>query len=228
MLPTSLSSHSASGLHANIPVAQFEIGNLRNFVYLVLDWRSKKAAVVDPQSNLQPLTESMQAHGFELVAILLTHTHFDHIAGVPELMHRFPKLPIYVHASDTHRLAQEYQIQISPLEDEQVIRIGELEVRTLHTPGHSAGECSFLFEVDRPYLLTGDTLFIRDCGRTDLETGSNEQMFESLQKIKKLSPQTVILPGHHYQKECASWLAAELEQSPPLRAQSVQELASLP
>ena len=104
----------------------------------------------------------------------------------------------------------------------------------IHTPGHSAGELCYRLEATdlkgelRTYLFTGDTLFIRDCGRTDLETGSNAQMFESLQRLKKFPPDTVILPGHHYVRECASTLSREMETSPPLRCASIQELEALP
>lgn len=82
--------------------------------------------------------------------------------------------------------------------------------------------------MNRRFLLTGDTLFIRDCGRTDFEDGDNEQMFQSLQRIKKLPPATVILPGHHYQPETASVLELELLESAPLKCRSVEELAGLP
>ena len=106
--------------------------------------------------------------------------------------------------------------------------VGSIRVRVLHTPGHSAGECCYFFENGGKYLFTGDTLFIRDYGRTDFADGSNEQMFASLQRIKALPPETVILPGHHYVRECASILSKEIVESPPLRCGSVEELASLP
>lgn len=212
------------------PIAQFEIGKYQNFVYLILDWNQRKAAIVDPQLDLSLPFSYLEDHGFELVATLLTHTHFDHIAGVPELIREFPKLPIYVHAEEMHRFDPKIRNSgnFSPLKDNQEITIGKLRVRVMHTPGHSSGECSYFMETNPPYLFTGDTVFIRDCGRTDLPTGSNKQMFDSLQKIKALPKETVILPGHHYKPEYTSTIEVELAKSPPFQCRSVDELAALP
>lgn len=209
-------------------VAQFEIGSMRNFVYLILDGSTKAAAIVDPQKDLGPPLEMLERNGFALQAILLTHTHHDHVAGVPELARRFPSVPIHAHPEDQHRLRLPDGARVESLRDGETLRIGALEVQVLHTPGHSAGEVCYFVPGDPPSLLTGDTLFIRDCGRTDFPDGSNEQMFASLQRIKRLPPETVIYPGHHYAPELASTLERELRESPPLRARSVEELASLP
>src|SRR5947209_10126913 len=104
MLPDHLNSNSAMGLVAGAPIAQFEIGGYRNFVYLVIDWDSRKAALVDPQRDLAPPLSALRENDLELEAILLTHTHHDHIAGVPELVKRFPTVPVMVHPDDAHRL----------------------------------------------------------------------------------------------------------------------------
>ncbi|MEO7163117.1 MAG: MBL fold metallo-hydrolase, partial [Bdellovibrionia bacterium] len=172
----------------------------------------------------------LKRNGFELTHIFLTHTHFDHIAGVPQLVKSHPHVPIVVHRDDLHRLDHFVMNsgKIKPVKDGEVVSVGQFQIQALHTPGHSEGECCYLLPTNPPYLFTGDTLFIRDCGRTDLPTGSNEKMFQSLQKLKKLDPNSVILPGHHYQDECTSTLAMELKVSPPLQCKSVEELASLP
>jgi glyoxylase-like metal-dependent hydrolase (beta-lactamase superfamily II) len=137
-----------------------------------------------------------------------------------------PGIELLVHDGDAHRLKHTTRA----IRHGDTISVGTLAVKVLHTPGHSAGECSYHLKMPGrpPYLFTGDTIFIRDCGRTDLETGSNEQMFESIQAIRKLAPETIILPGHHYAPECASTLGRELLESPPFRCRSVEELASLP
>ncbi len=240
ILPSHLAMQEAQGLPEGMPsaIAQFEIGDYQNFVYLILDHSAKQALIVDPQSDLSAPLGALASLDFQLAGCVLTHTHFDHVAGVPGLLQRYPELPIYVHESDRHRLNDSIRKRaklVSLQDGEALTREGDpalpnLRIRVLHTPGHSAGECSYLVEAagQPPYLLTGDTLFIRDCGRTDFADGSNEQMFESLQKIRALPPQTVILPGHHYKKETASTLDRELAESPPFQCKSVEELAKLP
>jgi hydroxyacylglutathione hydrolase len=227
-LPQHLAGNEPAGLAENEVIAQFGIGDFRNFVYLILDWKTKSAAWVDPQEDLSEPLKALSDHGFKLKSVLLTHTHHDHISGVAGLLEKFPELPIHTHEKDSRRLSKEIKKSVVPVSDEQILQLGSLPIRVMHTPGHSAGECSYYLETDRPYLFTGDTIFIRDCGRTDFEDGSNDEMFKSIQRIKALSPKTVILPGHHYVKDCATTIEAELIASPPFRCKSVEELAALP
>jgi glyoxylase-like metal-dependent hydrolase (beta-lactamase superfamily II) len=227
-LPAHLAQTEAKGLVPGETIAQFELGELRNFVYLILDWSTQKAAWIDPQKDVDTPLEALREHGFELSFVLLTHGHHDHIAGIPELMKRFAALPVYVHEKDVKRLSESARKRLSPLQDGTSLQLGEIEIDVLHTPGHTSGECSYFLTTDRPYVFTGDTIFIRDCGRTDFDTGSNDEMFQSIQRIKTLPTNTVILPGHHYAPECATTVAKELKESPPFQCQSVKELASLP
>jgi hydroxyacylglutathione hydrolase len=228
LLPDHLAKNEPQGLTPGEVIAQYEIGDFKNFVYLILDWKTKSAAWVDPQTDLSEPLKQLAEHGLQLKSIFLTHTHHDHIAGVPGLLAKFPELAVYTHEKDARRLSKEILKKVVPVRDGETLQVGSLPIQVMHTPGHSSGECSYLLETDRPYLFTGDTIFIRDCGRTDLESGNNQEMFESIKKIRALPSQTVLLPGHHYANECATTVAAELLASPPFRCQSVEELAALP
>jgi hydroxyacylglutathione hydrolase len=230
-LPNHLAQSESQGAHPGQPVAQFECGPYRNFVYLAVAWKARCALVIDPARELEPILEALATHGLELTGIVLTHTHHDHISGVPGLLERHPGLPVHVHPLDLHRLPAAYHSQVRPIEDGYRIPLGPGsadELQVIHAPGHSAGELCLLLEThEERYLFTGDTLFIRDCGRTDLPTGNDAQMYQTLQRLKTLAPDTLILPGHHYTRECASRLATELTSSPPLLAKSIEELAAL-
>lgn len=227
--PPHLAGTAAAGLVRGAVASQYELGGaMKNLVYVLACWATGGAAVVDPQRDLDGLLADLEAHGLALERVLLTHTHHDHVAGLPLLARRFPAVPVHVHPLDAGRLEGQPAGPLAPVAEGDLLRVGALEVEVLHTPGHSAGEVCYLVRGAPPHLCTGDTLFVRDCGRTDLPTGSDAAMFATLRRLAALPPETVILPGHHYRPEVASTLARELETSPPLRCRTVDELRALP
>jgi hydroxyacylglutathione hydrolase len=229
-LPAHLNSGKATGFIPGEVIAQYELGSMRNFIYLILDPSTKTAAIVDPQKDLQPVAD-LEANGYRLSAIILTHSHHDHVAGVPELVAKRPDLPVYVHQADAHRLKNVPAANIRFVNDGETLKVGDLAIEAIHSPGHSPGEVCYRLtapNTGQGFLLTGDTLFIRDCGRTDFPDSSNDDMFKTLQRLKGLPDDLVVLPGHHYAMETASVLGAEKKNSPPLLARTPDELLHLP
>lgn len=233
------------GFKEQFPIAQYQIGEFRNFLYVFMDWSAKEAAIIDLHAGFEAVLEDLNRHSFKILTLLLTHSHWDHIGGLEKFVRQVPDARIAVHSGDVHRLPKAALIRerVSPVDEGQRIRIGSLQLEVLHTPGHSAGECCYLSrdEIDWPVtpstnstphrgkaLFTGDTLFVRDCGRTDLETGSVPEMFGTLQRLRGLPPETVILPGHWYQPECVSTIGDERSDNVALNCRSVEELAALP
>jgi glyoxylase-like metal-dependent hydrolase (beta-lactamase superfamily II) len=199
-------------------------------VYLAIDWAARKALWVDPASEIAPVRRALQDQQLELVGVVLTHSHHDHIAGLPALLAELPETRIYLHEAEAHRLKLPKETRLHFVDEGSRIPLGETsQLEVLHTPGHSAGElCLRYITPVETYLFTGDTLFIRECGRTDLPTGDDIELFRTLQRLKTFPPKTIILPGHHYAPECASRLEVELQTSPPLLAQTIEEFAALP
>jgi glyoxylase-like metal-dependent hydrolase (beta-lactamase superfamily II) len=144
------------------------------------------------------------------------------------LLEVYPDLPVYVHPRDRFRLKKFPQETFRPIHDGEILRVGSTEIVALHSPGHSAGGTCYQVRSGPGYLLSGDTLFIRDCGRTDLETGSDEEMFATIQKLKELPDSLILLPGHHYAREVASRFGDEKRRSPPLQVRDIDELRNLP
>ncbi len=213
-------------------IHQFEIGNHRNFIYLVES--HGQAVVVDPQRDLLPWVKVLEERQLKLVGCIVTHTHWDHVAGVAETVRRF-NVPLWVHKLDEHRLRSEPDHVVRAarhLNPEVPLMVGGLVVKTLHTPGHSAGEVCLLVHEPRSTepdaLLTGDTVFVGDVGRCDLETGSVDDMFITLQLLKQLPDETMIYPGHNYGQTPTSTVAREKVESAAWRCATVEELDALP
>jgi len=236
-IPEHLTDKQALGAFEGEPVAQFEIGDQANFVYLIIDWPNRRVAVIDPQEDIDPLMEVFDRYSLTIAGVLLTHSHFDHLAGIPRLVRQFPNLPVYLHEKEMHRISipMKNQTRIQTVRDEDIVLIGGLRIRVLHTPGHSAGACCYLLDPpahEVAYLFSGDTAFIGDCGRTDLETGDPKEMFASLRKLRTLGETygkpVIVLPGHHYAPACASTLRTEAETNRAMLAKNVAELEALP
>ena len=187
-------------------VEQIQIGPMANFTYLVGSRSTREVAVVDPAWDIDGLLNHIDERGYTLIAALATHYHPDHIgggmgnraiAGVTELLAKKP-VKIYAHreeAAGVRRVTGISESDLAKVDSGDRLRVGSIEIEFLHTPGHTPG--SQCFRVKNT-LVSGDTLFIDGCGRVDLPGSDPEQMYQSLQKLKALPDDTLLLPGHNY------------------------------
>lgn len=221
---------------AGTVVETFVVGSGKNLVYLLTS--GGESVVVDPAGGAGPWKKRVGDLGSALVGILLTHTHADHVSGLASIAYRLSvgdvgrRIPVFVHPLEVHRLTRrqaEGALEVTPVGDGQKIRFGNAEVLVLHTPGHSAGACCFLLGgSERAALFTGDTIFVGDVGRTDLPTGSTADLFDSIQRIRRLPPDTVVYPGHDYGTSLATTVGRECAESPAFRCRTAAELDALP
>ena len=160
-----------------------------NFSYLILDKSSKDCCVVDP-GEAQPIIDEIEKKKLNLKFILNTHHHYDHIGGNSELKKKFSEKIVGFHG-DLQRIPG---IDISVKEND-IWEEGNFKAKIIHTPGHTLGHICFYF-FNEKVIFTGDTLFSLGCGR--IFEGTHMQMFNSLQKLKTLPPETKIFCGHEY------------------------------
>jgi glyoxylase-like metal-dependent hydrolase (beta-lactamase superfamily II) len=194
-------------------------GQMRNFMYLIGDPKSRKALVVDPAWDVTSLLETAKGDGYEITGALISHYHPDHVGGdlwgvqvegVSALLEEV-SVPLYV----TKNEAEGVKVVTG------VLDLGSLQIRFLHTPGHTPGSQCFLIG---NRLVAGDTLFVQGCGRVDLPGGDPDQMYYSLtQKLAKLPAETVLFPGHDYGPTQTSTIGTELDNNVYLRVRSLED-----
>ena len=198
---------------------QLELGPMQNFIYLLGDPATREAAVVDPGWEVPRLLDTLQQDGYRLTRVFITHGHFDHVMGLGQLLDA-ADVPVYAHREEAPALAVDPST-LKMVGDGDVVHVGSVPVTLLHTPGHTPGSQCLLVD---GRLLSGDTLFIRACGRCDLPGGDPKQLFESLSgKLKKLDDGTILYPGHNYAEVPTSTIADEKRQNPFLQLQTLEE-----
>jgi hydroxyacylglutathione hydrolase len=180
-------------------------GPLPTNCYFLKDEETGKSAVIDPGFESEELTELVREDG-NVEAILLTHGRFDHISGVRRIWEE-TDAKIYLPA-DEQLFVTDGSLNLAgvffgdavppfrvdvPLSDGQTVSVGNLEVKTLMTPGHTMGSCCFIV---KDAIFSGDTLMKLSCGRTDFPTGNYSQLLDSLRRLGELPGDYHIFPGH--------------------------------
>ena len=171
-----------------------ELGPMENFVYLLHDEASNKGAIIDPAWDVEEIIQIAKAGNIEITDILLTHSHNDHVNSINRVLDQYDA-EIHLHKDEARFFATQGG---NPTlhQDGNIIKLGESEIRLLHTPGHTPGSACYHVGND---LIAGDTLFIFGCGRCDMVGSDPGQMFDSLKRLcNDLPDETIVHPGHNY------------------------------
>jgi len=216
---------------------QVPVGRMANFAYLVGSRSTREALIVDPAWDVGGLLERAEADDVRITGALVTHYHQDHVGGeifghaiegLAQLLER-QAVPIHVNRAEASGLRRVTGVSESDLarhEGGDVLTLGRVRVRLLHTPGHTPGsQCFLVEEASAPgRLVSGDTLFLGSCGRVDLPGADPEAMYHSLNgTLRALPDDTVVYPGHLYSSEPSGSLGDEKRRNPYLRVASLEQ-----
>jgi glyoxylase-like metal-dependent hydrolase (beta-lactamase superfamily II) len=202
-----------------------------NFAYAIGDRATGECLLIDPAYAVDDLLAAVEADGMTVVGVLATHYHADHIGGsmmgytiegVTRLLERVT-CPVHVQSAEAPWVTRNAGLAEADLVGHQsgdIITVGAVTVELVHTPGHTPGSQCFLVD---GRLVTGDTLFLDGCGRTDLPGSDPEAMYDSLHRLAALPDGTVIFPGHHYSLPSSGTLGAVREQNYVFKPSSKQQ-----
>jgi len=204
-------------------IAQIKVG-YDNFSYLLSCEKQRKAAIVDPGYDAKKLLMFISQKNLTLEYLILTHYHHDHSSGCKMIKDLIPSVKIVASEKDGKHLGVLLDVVVS---DNSQLKLGTMTLDFLLTPGHTAGGICVV--VDNEALLTGDTLFIGDCGRTDLPGGNTEQMFRSLhEKLMNLPDHLIVYPGHDYGDVPFDTLGHQKVTNKTLAVKNLKEFSLIP
>ena len=199
-------------------VLQIKVGQMANFTYIVADEENGEAAIIDPSWDLDKIFQTLKKNSWRAKYIINTHTHFDHVIG-NEQVAELTAAKIVQHKNSQ----LEKDIAVS---DGDTIEIGHIRLRVLYTPGHSKDSICLI--LDDQFILTGDTLFVGNCGRVDLPGSDAKEMYDSLfNRLAKLDENLVVYPGHNYGPTSVSTIGHEKKTNYVLQPRSKQEFFQL-
>jgi len=218
---------------------QLHVGQMANLVYLVGSRSAREAVIVDPAWAVDALLDKAAEDDIEVVGALATHYHQDHVGGslfgmeiegIARMLDRKP-VPIHVHKQEADGLKDvtgASETDLRRVEGGDLLQLGAVRIRLLHTPGHTPGSQCFLVEEEgQPHrLVSGDTLFLGSCGRVDLPGSDPEAMYRSLNEtLARLPDDTLVFPGHLYGDPQGS-IGEEKRSNPMLRVSGLEQFLS--
>lgn len=205
-------------------IRQIHIPKMDNFSYIVGDKATQTCAVIDPAFDPQKILHEIRAGGYIATHVINTHAHSDHTSGNSEIINA-TGASLCIHHDDAQQLQKLLSKAVSRvmggkgspepdclLSDGDIIRIGDTELKIIHTPGHTPGSICIYLPDD---VFTGDTLFVEAVGRTDLPGGSFDRLMASVhEKLYSLPDDTRVWPGHDYGPAPYSTIGKEKQNNP--------------
>ena len=189
--------------------------NSSTYTYLIASSVGREALIIDPVlENVEDYIKLLTKLDLRLVKVIDTHIHADHVTGAGKLKDKTKCITIM----GNHTPADAVEIKVK---DEEIIKLDQLKMRAIYTPGHTSDSFSFLMN---NYLFSGDTLLINGTGRTDFQNGSSKDAYNSIfNKLLKLPDETLLYPAHDYKGEKVSTIGKEKKFNPRLQVNNVDE-----
>ena len=189
------------------------------YTYLIASAKGREAVIIDPViENVEGYIKLLNELDLKLVKVIDTHIHADHVTGAS-------KLKLATNCSTLmgeHTPADAVEIKVK---DDEIIKIDQIEIKAMYTPGHTSDSYSFLMD---NCLFSGDTLLINGTGRTDFQNGSSKDAYNSIfNRLLKLPEDTILYPGHDYNGKESSTIGNEKKFNPRLQVKNVDEYVEL-
>ncbi len=185
------------------------------YTYIIASAEGREALIIDPVlENVEDYIKLLTELNLKLVKVIDTHIHADHVTGAGKLRDKTQCVTIM----GEHTPTDAVEIKVK---DEEIIKLDQLKIKALYTPGHTSDSFSFLMD---NYLFSGDTLLINGTGRTDFQNGNSKDAYNSLfNRLLKLPDETLVYPAHDYKGEKVSSIGKEKKFNPRLQVNNVEE-----
>ena len=189
------------------------------YTYLIASAKGREAVIIDPViENVESYIKLLNELDLKLVKVIDTHIHADHVTGASKLKQATNCYTLM----GEHTPADAVEIKVK---DDEIIKIDQIEIKAMYTPGHTSDSYSFLMD---NYLFSGDTLLINGTGRTDFQNGSSKDAYNSIfNRLLKLPEDTILYPGHDYNGKVSSTIGNEKKFNPRLQVKNVDEYVEL-